>query len=69
MKGFVSEIWYFKFVLIQYLDDMCWVAVREVRILRKQKNRDIDIKMAVMYVDFGCVYLCVCGGGVYCEEF
>ena len=65
MKGFVSEIWYFKSVLIQYLDDMCWVAVREVRILRKQRNRGIHIKMAVMYVDFGCVYG---RGGLDCEE-
>ena len=60
VKGFVSEIGYFKSVLIQYLDDMCWVALREVRILRKQRNRGIYIKMAVMYVDFRFVYLCVC---------
>ena len=56
----MSEIWYFKSVLIQYLDDMCWVAVREVRILRKQRNRGIYIKMAGMCVDFGCV--CIGGG-------
>ena len=40
---FVSDFGYFKSVIIHNLDDMVWVAVREVRILRKQRNKGIYI--------------------------